>query len=230
MCSAAFKAAYLKMLPEFERKTGHKIINAWGPAMGTTPQAVPNRIARGEPVDVVIVSGPALEILINQGSVAAASRKNLAISTIGAAVRTGSRRPDISTVEAFKLALERAKSIAYSDSVSGVYISTELYKKLGVSDAVRAKSKMILADPVGEVIASGGAELGFQQMSELKPVKGIDVIGPIPAEIQKVTMYAAGVSSKAEQPEAGAALIKYLASPDVAAIVWGTGMTLPDDK
>ncbi len=115
----------------------------------------------------------------------------------GSGPRSGrAPKPDIGTVEAFKRALGNAKSIAYSDSVSGAYISTVLYPKLGVSDAVRAKSRMILADPVGGVVANGEAELGFQQISELLPVKGIDVVGPIPAEIQKVTLYSAGVAGE----------------------------------
>jgi molybdate transport system substrate-binding protein len=198
--------------------------------MGTTPQAVPNRIARGERVDVVIVSGPSLDDLIAKGKVVATSRRELAISTIGAAVLAGAPKPDIGTVDAFKRALENAKSIAYSDSVSGVYISTVLYDKLGVSDQVKAKSTMILADPVGGVIAEGKAELGFQQISELKPVKGIDIVGPIPAEIQKVTVYVAGVATNAEQPDAAAALVSFLSSPRVADIVRDTGMTPPSGK
>ncbi len=230
MASAAFKAAYLQIFPQFERATGNTIVNSWGPAMGTTPQAVPNRIARGEPVDVVIVSDSALQDLIQKGKVVASSRRELAISTIGAAVRAGAPKPDISTVDSFKQALENAKSIAYSDSVSGVYISTVLYDKLGVSEKVKAKSTMILADPVGGVVADGKAELGFQQISELKPVKGIDIVGPIPSELQKVTIYVAGVATGAEQPEAGAALLKFLSSPAMADIVRNTGMTPPSQK
>ena len=106
-----------------------------------------------------------------------------------AAVRAGAPKPDISTVEAFKRALTNAKSIAYSDSASGVYIQNILYPQLGVSKEIKAKSRMIPADPVGEIVAKGEAELGFQQQSELMPIKGIDNIGPIPAEVQKVTIF-----------------------------------------
>ncbi len=216
MSSAGFKAAYLELAAEFERTTGHKIVNAWGPSMGAMPQAVPNRIARGEPVDVVIVVGEALDKLIKDGRVVAASRTDLARSLIGAAVRSGAPRPDIGGVAAFKTALADAKSIAYSDSASGVYIETVLYKKLDVSEAIRAKSKMIPAEPVGEVVARGDAELGFQQMSELMPIKGIDVLGPIPAEIQKVTVFSAGIATGAQEPEAAAALIEFLVAPAAA--------------
>jgi molybdate transport system substrate-binding protein len=224
MCSAGFKAAYLQLAAEFERETGHRIVNAWGPSMGDTPQAVPNRIARGEPVDAVIVVGEALGKLVQEGKVVASSRTDLARSLIGAAVRAGQPKPDIGTVDAFKKALAEAKSIAYSDSASGVYIETVLYKRLGVSDAIKAKSKMIPAEPVGEVVARGDAELGFQQMSELMPIKGIDVVGPIPAEIQKVTAFSAGLAVNAKEPEAATALIKFLAAPSAAAVIVNSGM------
>lgn len=224
MSSAGFKAAYLELAADFERTTGHKIINAWGPSMGSTPQAVPNRIARGEPVDVVIVVGEAFDELIKDGKIVGSSRVDLARSLIGAAVRAGAPKPDISSVEAFKRALANAKSIAYSDSASGVYIETVLYKQLGVSDEVRAKSRMIPADPVGEIVARGDAELGFQQLSELMPVKGIDLLGPIPAEIQKVTIFSAGIATGAKEPEAGAALIKFLSAPAAASVIKQKGM------
>jgi len=224
MSSAGFKAAYLELAAEFERTTGHKIVNAWGPSMGDTPQAVPNRIARGEPVDVVIIAGEALDHLIKDGKVIASSRADLARSLIAGAVRAGAPKPDISSVEAFKRALADAKSIAYSDSASGVYIETVLYKRLGVSEEVKAKSKMIPAEPVGEVVARGDAELGFQQMSELMAVKGIDLLGPIPAEIQKVTVFSAGIAAGAKEPEAGAALIKFLSAPAAAALIKKSGM------
>jgi molybdate transport system substrate-binding protein len=224
MSSAGFKAAYLEIAAEFERATGHKIVNAWGPSMGGTPQAVPNRIARGEPVDVIIIVGEALDKLIKDGKVVASSRSDLARSLIGVAVRAGTPKPDISSVEAFKTTLANAKSIAYSDSASGVYIETELYKRLGVSDGIRAKSKMIPAEPVGEVVARGDAELGFQQMSELMPIKGIDVLGPIPSEIQKVTLFSAGLAASAQEPEAGLALIKFLSAPTAAPFIKNSGM------
>jgi molybdate transport system substrate-binding protein len=224
MSSAGFKAAYLELVQKFEQKTGHHVINAWGPSMGATPQAVPNRIARGEPVDVVIGVREALDKLAAEGKVDGKSETNLARSLIGAAVRAGAPHPDLSSLEAFKRALENAKSIAYSDSASGVYIETVIYPKLGVSDAVKAKSRAIPADPVGEVVARGDAELGFQQMSELKPVHGIDLLGPIPAEVQKVTTFTAGLAASAKEREAGAALITYLAAPEALDAIRRSGM------
>jgi molybdate transport system substrate-binding protein len=224
MSSAGFKAAYLELSAAFARATGNTIVNAWGPSMGDTPQAIPNRIARGEPVDVVIGVREAIDRLTADGKLKPESRTDLARSLIGAAVRAGAPKPDIGTVEAFRRALDHVRSIAYSDSASGVYIANVLYQRLAVSDSVRAKSRMIPAEPVGEIVARGDAELGFQQLSELKPIKGIDVIGPIPAEIQKVTIFAAAISADAREPAAAAALIKFLASPDAAPAVRASGM------
>jgi molybdate transport system substrate-binding protein len=224
MSSAGFKAAYLELVQKFEQKTGHHVVNAWGPSMGATPQAVPNRLARGEPADVVIGVREALDKLAGEGKVDAKSETDLAKSLIGAVVRAGAPHPDISTVAAFKTALENAKSIAYSDSASGVYIETVIYPKLGVSDAVKARSKMIPADPVGEVVARGDAELGFQQLSELKPVKGIDLLGPIPAEVQKVTMFTAAIATNAKERAAGEALIQFLSAPEAADAIRRSGM------
>jgi molybdate transport system substrate-binding protein len=224
MSSAGFKAAYLELVAKFEQQTGHHVVNAWGPSMGATPQAVPNRLARGEPADVVIGVREALDKLAGEAKVDAKSETDLAKSLIGAAVRAGAPHPDISSVDAFKRALENAKSIAYSDSASGVYIETVIYPKLGVSDAVKAKSRAIPADPVGEAVARGEAELGFQQLSELKPVKGIDLLGPIPAEVQKVTTFTAGIATAAKEREAGEALIKFLSARDAVDAIRRSGM------
>ncbi|MBV8849125.1 MAG: substrate-binding domain-containing protein [Methylobacteriaceae bacterium] len=224
MSSAGFKAAYLELAQKFEAKTGHHVVNAWGPSMGVTPQAVPNRLARGEEADVIILVHEALDKLATDGKVDGKSETDLAKSLVGAAVRAGAPHPDISNVEAFKRALIDAKSIAVSDSASGVYMITVLYDKLGLGDAVKAKSRMIPADPVGEVVARGEADLGFQQMSELKPVKGIDLLGPIPAEAQKVTTFTAAIATNAKERPAGEALITFLAAPEAADAIRKSGM------
>jgi molybdate transport system substrate-binding protein len=224
MSSAGFKAAYLELVQKFEAKSGHHVVNAWGPSMGATPQAVPNRLARGEPADVVIGVREALDKLGAEGKVDAKTETDLAKSLIGAAVRAGAPHPDMSTVEGFKRALENAKSVAYSDSASGVYIETVVYPKLGMSDAVKAKSRAIPADPVGEVVARGDADLGFQQLSELKPVKGIDLLGPIPAEVQKVTTFTAAIATSAKERAAGEALIAFLSAPEAADAIRRSGM------
>jgi len=224
MISGGLTAAYRALTPEFERATGNKVVTAFGPSMGNTPEAIPVRIARGEPVDVLIMVGYALGGLIEQGKVVAGSRVDLVRSPIGMAVRAGSPRPDISSVDAFKRALLQAKSVAYSDSASGVYVGTELFQRLGIAGEMKAKSRMIPGEPVGAVVARGEAEIGFQQISELLPVPGIDLIGPLPPEIQKITVFSAGVAVGAKEPDAGRALIKFLASPAAAPTMAKSGL------
>ena len=222
--SGGFAAAYRALAPEFERTTGNSLVTSWGPSMGNTPDAVPTRIQRGEPIDVVIMVGYALSDLIKEGKVIADSRVDLARSSIGVAVRAGTAKPDISSVDALRRALLAAKSIAYSDSASGVYVSTELFKRLGIANQVADKSRMIPAEPVGAVVARGEAEIGFQQMSELKPIAGIDLVGPLPPELQKITIFSAGIVVGAREPDAARALIAFLASPTAAAAIRESGM------
>jgi molybdate transport system substrate-binding protein len=181
--------------------------------MRTTHNPIPVRLDRGEQIDVVIMAGPALDDLIKHGKVRAGSRVDLVLSNIGMAVKAGAPHPDISTVDALKRTLLAAKSIGYSDSASGVYLSTELFPKLGIADQIKGKSRKIEADPVGGVVAKGEVEIGFQQISEMLPVKGIDIVGPLPPGAQQVTIFAAGIPATSRQPEAAKALIQWLASP-----------------
>jgi len=197
MISGGFSAAYDKLVPEFERASGHKVVTVRGPSMGETPQAIPNRLSRGEGADVVIMVGYALGNLVKDGKVVADSRADLAWSRIAMAVKAGAPKPDIATVENFKKALLAAKSIAYSDSASGVYLSTELFRRIGVYDAIKDRARKIPAEPVARVVARGEAEIGFQPISELRPHPGIDIVGPIPEELQVVNVFAAGLASHA---------------------------------
>src|SRR6202167_6527612 len=176
MISGGLSAAYNALVPEFERLTGNKVLTAYGPSMGTTTNAIPVRLERGEPADVLILVGYALGDLIKQGKVVADSRVDLVKSPIGIAVRSGAPKPDISTADAVRRALLAAKSIAYSDSASGVYVSTEMFQKLGIADAMKDKARKIPAEPVAGVVARGDAEIGFQQISEMLPVPGIDIV------------------------------------------------------
>jgi molybdate transport system substrate-binding protein len=222
--SGGFAAAYKQLAPEFEKQTGNTLDSAWGPSMGDTHDAVPQRLARGEPIDVVIMVAYGLDQLAQQGKVMADSRRELARSIIGVAVKAGAPKPDVSTPDALKDALLNAKSIAYSDSASGVYVQNVLLKKLGIAEEVRGKAHMIPAEPVGQVVARGGAEIGFQQISELKPVKGIDIIGPLPDSLQQVTIFSAGIPVGAKHPEAAKQLIEFLASPAAADAIRDSGM------
>ena len=228
--SGGFSAAYDKLVPQFERATGHKVVTERGPSMGETPQAIPNRLARGEAADVVIMVGYALGGLIDKGFVVAASRADLAWSPIAMAVRAGAPKPDISTVDAFKRALLNAKSIAYSDSASGVYLSTEAFKRIGVFDQIKDKARKIPAEPVAKVVARGEAEIGFQPVSELRPYPGIEIVGPIPSELQVLNVFAAGIAAKAKEPEAGRALIAFLVSPAARPVIEQSGMQFVEKK
>jgi molybdate transport system substrate-binding protein len=224
MTSGGLAAALDALVPEFERSTGNKVVIAYGPSMGTTTNAIPVRLERGEPADVLIMVGYALGELIKSGKVAAGSKVDLVRSPIGIAVKAGAPHPDIATSEAVKRAMLAAKSVAYSDSASGVYVSTEMFDKLGIKDAMKDKGQMIPATPVGEIIAKGEAELGLQQISELKPVKGIDILGPLPDDLQKITVFSAGIAAVSKEPDAGKALIKFLASPAARDTIVNSGL------
>src|ERR1700689_4275591 len=224
MISGGLTAAYNALVPEFERATGNKVITAYGPSMGTTVNAIPVRLERGEPADVLIMVGYALADLVKNGTVVAGSQVDLTKSPIGIAVKSGAPKPDISSAEAVKRALLAAKTVAYSDSASGSYVSSEMFERLGVTDAMKDKARKIQATPVGEVVARGEAELGFQQISELKPVQGIDIVGPLPNELQKITVFSAGIATVSKQPDAGKALIKFLASPEARAEIVRSGL------
>jgi len=224
MTSGAFTAAYLELVQQFEQLTRHTVVTSFGASMGDAPDSVPVRLARGEAVDVVILVAGALDELIKSGTIAAASRVELARSAIGLAVRAGAPRPDISSVEALRRTLLEARSIAYSASASGVYVSTELFQRLGIADQVQHKSRRIESERVGAVVARGDAELGFQQVSELLPIKGIDYIGPLPADVQRVSIVAAGIATRSKAPEGARALIGFLSSSAAVAAIEKSGL------
>jgi len=224
MISGGFSAAYKDLVPGYERMTKNRVATVRGGSLGNSPNSIPSRLQRDEPADVIIVAGEALDAFIKQGKVIAGTRVDLARSRIGLAVRAGAPKPDISSVEAFKRALLAAKSVAYSGSTSGVYLSTELFQRLGIADQMKDKSKKIVGEPTGAAVARGEAEIAIQQISELLPVPGIDYVGPLPSEIQKVTIYAAGIASGSKEPDAAKALIKFLASPAAAPAITKSGL------
>ena len=224
MTSGGFTVAYLELVPGFERATQNKVLTTFGGSMGNGPETIPNRLQRGEPADVVILASAALDELITQGRVVAGSRVDLVRSTIGMAVRAGAQRPDISTVAALTETLLRAKSIAYSASASGLYLSTELFQQLGVADRVLARSRNAQGERVGTLLARGDAEIGFQQVSELLAEPGIDYVGPLPPEVQRVTVFSAGIVVGAKAPEAALALVRFLASADAFGVIRKSGL------
>ena len=224
MISGGLSAAYNTLVPDFEKATGNKVVTAYGPSMGTTQNAIPMRLERGEAADVLILVGYALDDLIKKGKAVTGSRVDLVNSKIGVAVKSGAPKPDISSADALKRALLAAKSVAFSDSASGVYISGEMFEKLGITADMKDKARKIPATPVAEIVAHGDAELGMQQISELKPVAGIDIVGPLPESLQKVTVFSAGIASTSKEPAAGKALITFLASSAAKKAIIDSGL------
>jgi molybdate transport system substrate-binding protein len=224
MTSGAFTAAYLELIPRLELLAKKKLVTA-ATSIGTGENSIPNRLRRGEAVDVVIVADAVLLGFIREGLIKADSHTPLARSAIGMAVRKGSPKPDVGTVDALKRTLLQAKSIAYSASVSGEYLTTELIQRLGIADEVLGKCRRIEGgERVGAALARGEAEIGFQQISELLPVAGIDHITPLPAEVQKVSLFSAGVAAGTSDSEAAYAVIKFLASPEAVSAITNSGL------
>jgi molybdate transport system substrate-binding protein len=224
MTSGALAAALKELLPAFERASGTELIVVSGGSVGGAPDSIPNRLERGERADVLIMAASSIDDMIRAGRVVAGSRVDLVRSQVGVAVRAGAPKPDISTVDALRRALLRAKSIAYSGSVSGVYVSSELFQKLGIAKEALAKGKQIDGEPVAAVVARGEAEIGFQQISELRPVAGVEVVGPLPADVQRVTVFSAAVITGSNDPAGARALIQFLASRDAAAVFAKSGL------
>lgn len=231
MISAGFFGVYSQLGPEFERATGHKLVTTRGPSMGDSPEAIPTRLARGEFADVVIMDGGGLEALVQRAAVRPETKVELAKSQIGMVVRAGEAKPDIGSVEAFRSTLLAAKSIAYSDSGSGTYLSTKLFKQMGIAEQLAGKSRKVRGPPSGEpvaaVVARGESEIGFQQVAELIHVPGITYVGPIPAELQPGHTFAGGITLGAKQPEAAAELLRHLSAPGVAPVLEKAGLSPP---
>jgi molybdate transport system substrate-binding protein len=228
MISAGFHGVYSELGPAFERATGHHLVTTRGPSMGDSPEAIPARLSRGEPADVVIADGGAVDELAAKGLVRADGKVRLARSLIGMVVRAGAPKPDIGSVDALKRTLLAAASIAYSDSGSGTYLSTTLFPKLGIADQVAGKSRKVRGPPSGEpvaaVVARGEAEIGFQQVAELIHVPGIAYVGTLPADVQPVIFFSGAVTPAAREPEAAAALIRFLSSPKAALTIEKMGL------
>ena len=234
MISSGFYGVYSELGPAFERASGHHLVTTRGPSMGDSPEAIPARLARGEAADVVILDGGAADELGRRGLLRADSKAELARSLIGMVVREGAAKPDISSVEAFRNTLLAAKSIAYSDSGSGTYLSTKLFARLSVADQIAGKSRKVRRPPSGEpvaaVVARGEAEIGFQQVSELIHVPGISFVGAIPVEVQPMFTFAGALTSAVRQPEAAGALLRFLASPEAVPVIVKAGLAPPSER
>ena len=216
MASAAFREAYLELAPQFERASGHKVTNIWVPSV-----QMMSRLKGGEIVDLVFLSAASLDELIKAGIVG--RRVDLAKSGIGVAVCSGAPKPDISSGEALKQAVLAAKSVVYSTGPSGIYLAG-LFERMGIAAQVKSKLKQVQGEPAGLSVARGESEIGFQQMSELLPVAGIDIVGPLPPDVQQITTFSAGFHAKAEEPQAAKALVDFLTAPAAAPVIRKKGM------
>ena len=222
--SGGFTEAYNILGPQFENKTGITLSTEYGASSGGAPDSIPMRLARGEPADLIILARYALDDLTKSGYVIADTRADLVASKIGMVVRLGGAKPDISTPEAFVTTLLNAKSIAFSASASGTYLSEELFPRLGIWDQIEGKSLRVVSERVAAVVAQGEAEIGFQQISELLSIAGADYVGPLPEELQLVTLFSAGVTTSAENAEGAMRLLDYLSSREVAHTIATTGL------
>jgi molybdate transport system substrate-binding protein len=222
LTAGAFKQVVLALVPDFEKQTGNKVV-----VDNDTAGGLKKRIESGEAFDVAVITPAVIDELAGAGKIAAGSRVNLASVSIGVVVKEGAPKPDVSTVDAFKRALLEAKSVAYIDPASGgssgIYID-KLLERLGIADQVRPKAKLKKGGYVAELIVSGEAELGLHQISEIVPVKGAVLVGPLPKEIQNTTTYAAGLSASPQNKEAAQALIKMFSGPAAATVLKSKGM------
>lgn len=222
VCSGAFAPAWRILRPLFESESGIGVESQAGASVGTAPTAVPQRLARGENIDVVIMSGPALSEMMALGYVT--ERRDLARSRIGLAVRAGADVPEIATPGALARVLLSASKIALSRSVSGEFVRDSLLPRLGVADAVAGRLIFAAGEPAGAIVARGDAGIALQQLSELRPVAGITLVGPLPDEVQLETIFAAGLVARSAHPGPAHALMRFLAAPAARGAILSTGM------
>lgn len=224
LTAGAMKEVVLAVVPQFERESGHKAV-----VVNDTAGGLSKRILGGETFDLAVITPGAIDDLIAKGKVTG-GRINIARVGVGVVVKEGAPKPDIATVEAFKRALIAAKSIAYIDPASGgssgIYIAG-LLDKLGIAAEVKPKAKLKQGGYVADLIKNGEAEIGLHQISEILAVKGVTLVGPLPAEIQNYTTYAAGVSADAKEADAARALVKLLAGPAAEPVLTSRGMERP---
>jgi molybdate transport system substrate-binding protein len=219
LSTQATEEAYRELVPQFEKATGHKVTTVFTGTLDAN-----KRLAAGEAYDLLIMSGPSIEEHIKGGKVVPGSRVDLAKSGVGVGVKAGARKPDISTSEAVKKTLLAAKSIGYSTGPSGNYV-VSLFQRMGIADEIKGKLKQTPTGVfVGSIIASGEAEIGFQQVSELSHFAGVDYVGPLPADIQQYTMFSSGIIARTKEAEAARALVKFITSPEAAAAFKKRGM------
>jgi molybdate transport system substrate-binding protein len=219
LSTQATEEAYRELVPQFEKDTGHKVTTVFTGTLDAN-----KRLAAGETYDLLIMSGPSIDEHIKAGKVVPGSRVDLAKSGVGMGVKAGAPKPDISTTEALKKTLLAAKSIGYSTGPSGVYV-IGLFQRMGIADEVKGKLKQTRTGVfVGSIIASGEAEIGFQQVSELSHFAGVDYVGPLPADVQQFTTFSSGIVTGTKEADAAKALVKFITAPAAAAAFKKRGM------
>ena len=215
----ATEEAYKELVAQFEKASGHKVTTFFSGTLN-----VQKKLADGEPYDLILMAGPAIDEQIKLGKPVAGSRVDLAKPGTGLAVRKGAPKPDISSADALKKTLLTVKSIGYSTGPSGLYMLS-VFEKLGIADQVKGKLKQTPSGVfVGTLIANGDAEIGFQQISELVHFAGIDYVGPLPGDLQRMTMFSTGIHSGAKQADAARALVKFLTAPAAAPVIRKHGL------
>jgi molybdate transport system substrate-binding protein len=219
LASNAVKESYTRLVPEFEKSSGHHVAIVWG---GTAD--IMKAVRSGAVQDIVITTRDSIDALTKEGKLAQGSRVDLAKSIIGVASRPGAPKPNLTSGETLKQSLLASKKIVLSGGPSGVYLA-EQFRKMGIADQI--KDKTITLAPgasAGEAVARGEGDIGFTQVSELLAVKGIEYLGPIPADIQQVVTFSAGLNKVAPQPDAAKALLKFLTSPAAVPTLRKTGL------
>jgi molybdate transport system substrate-binding protein len=223
LISGGFAAAYEKLLPEFEQTNGIKVTTGSGASQGTGPQTIAAQLARGVPADVVILSREGLSELIAAGRIAAGTDVDLARVPLGVAVRAGAAKPDVSTIEAFKQILLKAKTIAVPGSTSGIWLATDLFPRLGIAEQVNVRAMPRGTDATA-MVAAGGADLAVLPVSEIVHAAGVDFAGSIAAEIQFVQVFSAAVFAGSREIEGSKRLIEFLASARASEAIRNSGM------
>jgi molybdate transport system substrate-binding protein len=225
LTAGAMRAVVVAVLADFEKQTGHKVS-----LDNDTAGGLSKRIDGGEAFDVAIITPAVVDDLAKKGRIVPGSRIDLAKVGMGVAIKEGAPAPDIGTVDAFKRTLLAAKSVAYIDpkagGSSGIYFD-KLLDRLGIADQVRPKAKLKAGGYVAELVANGEAEIAIHQISEIVPVKGVTLAGPLPAEIQNTTVYAGGIGAAAKDGAAAKALVAFLAGPAIDPILQSKGMQKP---
>jgi molybdate transport system substrate-binding protein len=218
LSTVAVKAVLEELAPRFERETGHTLAITFGVA-----NTMKRQIDAGETFDLAIMTAPVADALIADGKLVAATRTDMARGGIGIGVRTGAAKPDIGSVEALKAALLAARSVAYSkEGWSGLYFAG-LLERLGIAEVVKPKTRYGGAN-VGEMIAAGEAQLGVQLINELMAVPGVEVVGPLPAEVQNHVILTGGVGAQARDRAAAEAFLRFLTAPTAAPLIRSKGL------